>query len=321
VTNDAPTPPRPDAATVRDRVLRGLAGNRVPGLHFVGHFLGVATGKVGPDGVELFMPGNAHCLGPDGQVDISALAIFADMALATAVRRSIEPVSRMGTVRLELHYTGGPVGGDLSATATRVATKPGSSLRHFIADSVVRAGGAEVCRASGEFVQLDLPAGVERAAFSLPSRSDPPVEALDPALLTAEEQAILDAAGNALGKADAATPFIRRFLGGGHAERTAHGSEHRVALAPHLGNRVGHAQGGILFALAASAARHAAPAGMKLSGITAWYLRPGKGDALVVRSTVAHAGRATALVNTEITGTDGALVLYAVTQHVAGSSA
>ncbi|MCX5820936.1 MAG: PaaI family thioesterase [Deltaproteobacteria bacterium] len=86
---------------------------------------------------------------------------------------------------------------------------------------------------------------------------------------------------------------------------------------PHIGNRVGHVQGGILLGLAATTACAAAPAAMMLSNVSAWYISPGRGDKLRIRSRILHTGRTTVVVRTEIKAAGGERVLEAVSHHVA----
>ena len=91
----------------------------------------------------------------------------------------------------------------------------------------------------------------------------------------------------------------------------------RVAIGPHCGNRVGHVQGGISFGMAAACACAAVPSTMMLSNVSAWYISPGHGKSLSVRSRVVHAGRSIAVVRTEIKTSSGERVLETVTHHVA----
>jgi len=84
---------------------------------------------------------------------------------------------------------------------------------------------------------------------------------------------------------------------------------------PHIGNRVGHAQGGIQLGLAAVTAAAALPANWALIGISGWYISPGEGTSLRARSEIVHHGRLTAVVRTQLTGKDGRRVLEAVTTH------
>ena len=72
---------------------------------------------------------------------------------------------------------------------------------------------------------------------------------------------------------------------------------------------------GVQVALAATNASDVVPPGMRLSSLSAWFLRPGVSD-LVAQSMVVHAGRHTVLVRSDVTGSDGANVLHAITQFV-----
>src|ERR1700748_2143378 len=96
---------------LRERVLAGLARNRHPGLHFAGNFLGIAfEGAPEGQGRVRFDPG-AHCDGGDGNVNIGALALAADMALAMSIRSRLAPESRLATVAMHLQLTGAPLTG------------------------------------------------------------------------------------------------------------------------------------------------------------------------------------------------------------------
>ena len=134
-------------------------------------------------------------------------------------------------------------------------------------------------------------------------------------LYSPEANATKDIAA-ALKKAAAQPAFIQHFWGG-LPLRTKDGARTRFAVGPHLGNRVGHVQGGISVGIAARTACVAAPAHMLLSNIAAWYISPGRGKALTVRSRVVHAGKTIAVVRTEVKTDTGARVLEVVTHHVA----
>ena len=59
---------------------------------------------------------------------------------------------------------------------------------------------------------------------------------------------------------------------------------------------------------------------MMLSNASAWYISPGRGKSLYVRSRLVHAGRTIAVVRTEIKTSDGERVIEVITQHVARES-
>jgi acyl-coenzyme A thioesterase PaaI-like protein len=86
--------------------------------------------------------------------------------------------------------------------------------------------------------------------------------------------------------------------------------------ASHVGNRVRHAQGGVLLGLAAATASEALPPGWQLSGISAAFVSPGEGPTLKASSSVVHQGRLTSVVRTEITRSDARRVLEVMSTHL-----
>ncbi len=302
--------------TIRSHVLQAIAANRIPGLHFAGHFLGLEWREVTSDTARMAMPEGPHCRDADGAMNLVALGILADNILATPTRNEAPPGARLGTIHLQLSFTGQPVTGDLDAEARLLGRSEGAALQRSLSSGTISAQGRTVCHASGEFVLLDAPPGVTLAPLPW-QRKDPPridpvgVDELDPS-----ERAILRACDAALAKASPQASFIQHFWGG-VPRRGAQGASSRAAIGPHIGNRVGHVQGGALLGLAAANARAAAPAAMMLSNLSAWYISPGRGAVLGIRSRVVHAGRTIAVVRTEIKTPAGERVLEAVSHHVA----
>ena len=303
------------AGRIRSRVLRAIAANRTAGLHFPGYFLELEWGEITGGSARIAISSGEHCADANGEADVGALAILADTALATTARPGLAPGARLATIHLQMQFTGAPATGRVEADARLLGLSAGSALRQSMSSAVVRANGEPVCHASGEFVVLDPPPGVKLAPLPWQREASAAVESVDARTLEPHERAILEAADDALAAASGSSPFIQHFWGGA-PRRTTDGSANRVAVGPHLGNRVGHVQGGILFAIAAHTARAALPAGMMLSNVSAWYISPGRGTTLAVRSRILHAGRTVAVVRTEIKA-GGARVLEAVTHHVA----
>jgi len=93
-----------------------------------------------------------------------------------------------------------------------------------------------------------------------------------------------------------------------------------VPVSPHLGNRSGHIHGGMLLGMAMQVAGAALAPTMALSNISAWFVKPGQGPRVKVRSKVVQQGRTLAVVRTQITNTEGRLVLEATSQHIAASA-
>lgn len=291
---------------IRSRVLRGLALHRQPGLHFPGNFLDISFDKVAKNESRLSIEQGTWNTGTDGQVDFGSLAILADLGLAACMRMNLGAdglARRLATVSMSLQFTGARRVGRLKATgAFEGFLKDGAGK---LGMSRVRVVGDEglVCYGTGTFMALQPPKGVVLHPVPLRTHRSPDPARLREAQLSAYELKIFKAAETSLKKKN----FIESFWGG---------SRGVMKNGPHTGNRVGHAQGGLLVGLAADAASRALPASWKISGLTAFYISPGEGSVLKANSTVLHQGRLTAVLRTEIHGDKR--VLEVVTTH--GSS-
>lgn len=301
---------------IRTRVLQAIARNRVPGLHFAGHFLDIQCREVTRETARFSIPEGPHCRDANGTVNIAVLGILADNVLAAPTRSGESPGARLGTVHLQLQFTGAPVAGDLSAQSRMLGRSEGAAMQKSFSSAMFYANGKSIAHGSGEFVLLDAPPGVTLAPRPWESNRTGSQQTVpvDIGTLELHENTILKACDTALAKTSREAAFIQHFWGA-VPRRIAQGASSRVAIGPHIGNRIGHVQGGILFGLAAANACAAAPLAMMLSNASAWYISPGRGAALLVRSRVLHAGRTTAVVRTEIKTAGGERVLEAVTQH------
>lgn len=316
MTSDRPDPTNPENAMIRERALNAIARNRIPGLHFTGHFLGVEWLEATPEIVRLKLPDGPHCRDADGRVNFVALGMLADHLLATTTRTDGDQGARLGTLFLQLQFTGAPICGDITGEARLLGRSEGAAMQKMTSAGTISANRRTVCQASGEFVFLGAPPGVSLAPLPWQrGESFPPVEPVAEQDLHPEERAILKTCDRALKRASPQATFVQHFWGG-IPRRTASGASNRPEIGLHIGNRVGHVQGGALLGLAGVTARAAAPAGMMLSNLSAWYISPGRGAALSIRSRVLHAGRTTAVVRTEIRTTEGERVVEAVSHHM-----
>lgn len=304
-----------DPAAVRRRVLAALAGNRAPGFHFPGYFLDLSWPHIGKQAIEQAMSAGAHCVDAHGIVHPAALGVMVDGALATAPRPLIETGARLATVHLDIQFTGHAPRGALHMEAACEGFFAGDAVRQALSRGVLTSDGEAVCYATGTFVMLPPPVGVKLAPlpWQLEGEAKPP---LDPRELDPKERAVVRAAEGALGAHDAQHTFIERFWGI-RPKHTATGATCRVKIGPQIGNRVGHVQGGILIGLAQATASAAVPRHPAISNISAWYISPGHGRALSIRSKVIHAGRSFAVVRTEVKNADGSRVLETVSNHAA----
>lgn len=305
-----------DPDSIAQRTLAALAANRAPGFHFPGYFLQLAWPRINGQTVLQTMESGPHCLGADGRVHPTALGVMIDGALSTASRLAIEPGARLATVHLNVQYTGRPARGALEMEARFEGFFSGAAARQAITRGALTSAGDLICHASGTFVLLAPPPGVKLAPLPWQNEDAVPPPPLARHELNANERTIMRSLRAALARSDAQRSLIEHFWGVA-PKPAAGGAKCRVKIEPQIGNRVGHAQGGILLGLAQACASAAVPGHPAVSNISVWYLSPGQGKALMARSKVLHAGRSFAVVRTEIKNADGTRVLEAVSNHAA----
>jgi uncharacterized protein (TIGR00369 family) len=175
---------------------------------------------------------------------------------------------------------------------------------------------SEIGYGSGAFMILKPPPHVTMHPVTHRKRGDPEPAPLAEQDLTPDERRILRHADEALERAaKTREPFIRHFWG--FLPQAARGAASCVMPnGPHIGNRVGNVQGGIMMGLAAVTAAAALPQNWLPSTISAAFITPGEGPALKAQATVVHHGQRLSVVRTEITRSDGRRVLDVMSTHV-----
>jgi acyl-coenzyme A thioesterase PaaI-like protein len=292
------------------RVLRAIAANRTPGFNFPGYFLDLSFDRVARDAAAASLDTGPHNVDASGQADIGAVALLADMALASALRGTVGASARLATVTMQLQLTGARRSGRLSAAAASDGFFAGVRGRQGMSRAEIRAGRKLIAHASGTFMVLD--GAKATAPHPLPRRGEGRLaQAIHPDHLNAEEERVFLRAAEAMRTGG---PFLPGFWGY-QPKRTRDGAACSAPHGLHIGNRVGHAQGGVTFGLAAHTASAALGAEWLLSSASAWYVGPGTGMKLRARSTVVHRGLLTAVVQTRIENDEGSGVLECVSSH------
>ncbi|HEX5128752.1 MAG TPA: hypothetical protein VFV90_03345 [Usitatibacter sp.] len=291
------------------RVLRAIELNRTPGFNFPGWFLEMSYERVTKDSAVASLDAGTHNVDASGQMELGAVALLADMTLASALRGSVGVTARLATVTMQLQLTGAPRTGRLTASAAFEGFVEGARGKQGLSRGEVRAGRKLVAHASGAFMVLDRKA---TAAHPLPRRGTGKLARnVHPDHLNAEEERVFLRAADAL-RADG--PFLANFWGY-RPKPTKDGARCSAPHGLHIGNRVGHAQGGVTFGLAASTATAALGPEWPLVSASAWYVGPGTGLKLRARSTVVHRGLLTAVVHTRIEDDQKRGVLECVSSH------
>lgn len=298
---------------LRRRTLVALALDRTPGFNYSGNFLGVRFPVKTSARVHVEMDQGPFCEDERGLVDIGAVSLMADVAMGSVVRANLAPEQRLATVSLTLQFTGAPLVGPVAGVGEFENFIDGVDSRQGLCRCTVMANGLPALFGSGAFMMMNPPPGrtmhpiVDAVHESTSPLAEDELEAHEPALLARAEQA-LRAAGGARG-------FLRHFWGM-VPETTVDGARCRAPNGPHLGNRVGHMQGGLQIGMAIVTAEAALPPAWAISGISAWFMSPGEGDEIDATASIEHRGRNTAVVRTVLTGHGGRRVLEAMTTHV-----
>jgi len=298
------------------QVRHAIVLNRHPGYHFIGNFVGQVFENVHLTNSLLKLPSGPHLFDKNGQTHIAAFAIVTDMGLATGIRSGLEPSTRLATVSLSLQMTAAPLVGELSVASVSEGFVQGAASREGMSSTKVHANNELVCFGSGSFMILPPPPGVELHPIPWVKQSPPLVSDLDPESMTESEAVIVKLAEDALRQSlQKGDDFLTCFLGL-HPEAIKGAAHCVVNNGPHVGNRVGHVQGGITLTHAMVTANAALGDGWLMTAVHASYISPGQGDTITADSKVVHHGRMTAVVRTKLTSSNGRQVLDVVSNHV-----
>lgn len=291
------------------RALAAIAGTRTRGMHFLGHFVGI-TGRPAPAGTaRLTLAAPAGPAGTDGrerQLPLLAFSVFADLVLMSSIRSHVGAGARLGTVTLSIQHRRATVPG---LPVLGVAQAPAPADGYGIAAGTFTCGGEVVGQAHASAMALPAPPG--RTPQLLPWERDPlpPAPAPLPGDLEPDEALFLANVQKAQARAaSAGTPVEDELLEFTWAPSHPEGVHGELAIGPELSNRVGHLQGGALYAVAARAAARALAGGnWDLAEGTYQFLRPGEGQVLTATASALRRGRSLAFVQARLS-VDGVLI-------------
>jgi len=307
-----------DTEFIRTQTLRAISSNRAPGLHFAGYFFNLTVARFETDGVEFTIDPGPHCADANGIVNRAALLYLADIALAGAIRVFVDPNSRTATLMLRVEFTGEPARGLLTASGRGNGFSSITALPECVAAGRITCEGREVMRMSGTWVAPPAPKDVVvRGAPWEGGENGNQWPLLKKNQLEANEKAAIRSVEKALREAqngDLLGPLCNPRI-----KRTAQGATSRLTVGMHIGNRVGHVQGGFLLHAALATAEATVPNHPLLTGASAWYISPGQGKVISARSTVLQNGRNVAVVRTELFNSERKLVLEVVSNHSAAA--
>lgn len=301
--------------TILRRICSAISANRHPGLHFPGFFLGLHATRLEQDGVTLGIEYGPHCTDSRGNVNVCALALLADTAMAAALRLNMPEGTRLATTSMHLQFTGRPPNSAPICETLLEGIYQGINGTQGHVVGKVKCGDQVIANTSGTFAAPSAHHGA--AALPVPWKYMQSAYGLAPMGIkdmTDEEKRIVMAARSALKSASADDGFIASFWPQLATARVG-GSALTLRLRPHLENRYGNGLGGIMVGIAAAAAVGAVPGQSRLTGISAWFISAGTGR-LRVRSRVIQLGKTIAVIRTEAIGENKRPVLEVITSHM-----
>lgn len=302
-----------DKEFVRQRALLALARNRIPGYNFAGNFLELQCRRSDRGGVVFDLEPGPHCIDADGLINLGAVTYLADMALAAASRTFVDPSARTATLLLRIDFTGVEPRGRLTAEAKSDGFSTHTALAQANCIGSIRAAHGEIAHMSGTWVRPPAPGGRPLDPLPWERREPVAVPALARADLDSTERNVMRQVERALRELHHGS-FLQS-LWAPKVRHTPRGAAARFALGLHVGNRVGHVQGGLLLNVALATAIGAVPHHPLLTAVAAWYVSPGQGKALHARATVLQKGRNVAVVRTEVFAAERKRVLEVVSNH------
>ncbi len=308
---------------IRQQVLRAISSNREPGMHFAGYFLNFTAQRFKTDGVEFTVEAGPHCTDANGAINRAALLYSADMTLAAANRVFTDPNARTATLMLRVEFTGEAARGKLEISGRGSGFDKRTALPESVAAGRVMCEGREIMRMSGTWVEPPAPKGMVMRALPWEGGAS---GALRPLLkkseLDAVEKDVVRRVDKAMRNASAASGVgMFASLCNPLVKRTAQGANGRLPVGMHIGNRVGHVQGGFLISAALVTAEAAVPEHPILTGASAWYISPGQGKVITSRATILQSGRNVAVVRTELFAAGRKRVLEVISNHSVGTRA
>jgi len=309
----------PSLAPEVARVLKALSLQRATPWHLPGYYLGIAYDSVSQDKASLSMDLDSN-LDVHGRPLPVALCILADVALAASIRGEVGFQTRLATVSAKLTFTGRHATQRLIANSHRRFQSDDNAIAVRNSGVTILSSETPICFAEGSFAVLERPA--DRPIQSQPDHHAwNQIELLDVNELTTQEgdayrraQQTSDERANDKAAADRTT-FTEAFWG-----LTPTGQSHAatcdIQCGLHIGNRVGHVQGGVLLGLAITTSLATVKDGWRVLEINANFIRPGTEGTLTATSHIVNTGRNLAVVLCEIKTATGRLVLQAQTTMI-----
>lgn len=297
------------------KACRAIALNRTPGYHFCGNFFDFVYDQASSQHSVVHIDPEAQNIDRDSSIHLVLLAILADMGLATGIRYGLDDRTRLATVSLSLQLTGARPTGRVEAFTDTQGHLLGAKGRQGVSLTHIKSGETLIAVGYGAFMVLPVPHGGSLPAVPWVEKKAPIDPPLDLESLTEDEKWILARVKQSIEHCELTGEDFATYFLNFHPFQQERGAYCEVLNGPHVANRVGHVQGGVILALGMVTANAALGSEWMLSGVTANYISPGEGEAIHAQSKIIHQGRMTAVVQTSIYNKTGRQALEVLSTH------
>lgn len=284
----------------RRRALDAVSRTRVHGMHLLGHFAGVEGEPAAEGSARLSLRARG-----EPATSLVAYSAFADLVLGSAIRSYVGAGARLGTVTLNLQHMLPSAAGVIVGLGVAAPPQGGfgtSCATYYCGDDVVGFGQASS-------MALPAPPGREPQLLPWERQALAPVAALGLADLDEREAAfVADVEAAARRAQQSGTPVEDEFLSFRWEDGVAGEARGSAAIGPAISNRVGHVQGGVLYAAGAFGSSQALGASeWEVAGGAYQFLRPAEGTCLTVAARAERVGRSLAFTSARLAA-DGRVV-------------
>ena len=283
------------------QVLRALHAARSPGWMFPAHLLDIVFAQdVSERGAIGLMDVAEYFKDASGQVSKGALAVFADVSMAAAVRGYAGRSVRIATMTLRLSFGTLPRQGRLrSVSRVQFIRRDTGMVVAAVTLQMENSEGEVCCIGEGTFAVLENRQGT--AQHPLPTRStltgSLTLDELDESEKTVWQRALESEA--------CACPLERFWDYGATAHLGGTEGQSRLVLAKHNSNRSGHLQGGIAAGLLLNACLHTLDGSFEPVDLSLQYQATVDGSHTQVRVSPLKVGRSAAFLIADLTNNEG----------------
>lgn len=279
------------------------------GWTYPSNYLDIYFDKVSVEENIAWMEVRDHCLSRDGQLAWPAFGVFVDVGLSNAARSALGQQASLATVSLNVSVKRLPGPGKLKSVGRIKNTLDNASIGAVVTEVDIYSENQELL-ASGRALMGMAPFKNALNVQHLPSAAQEfrPWRDCVPAAGSPDYQIYAVAChAQAL---DNGQSFIDKFWAMHEVREHSGQKKYRIDKGDHLVNRAGNVHGGVLYGLAANAARAVVPEGWLIAESSVQYLNAASEAYFYAATEVLRKGKNTMVVECVVKTNNDKKVIY-----------